>query len=154
MTRKAAQREQRPPTASRATRQRSFRLAAHVLDRLEERARQRGTTGNRLAEQLLDEALHTEEHPLIYFRSSMDGRRRPALIGTRLYVWQVIETLRSSDGSVPEAAEYLDLTPGQVQACVSYYADFTDEVDAYAEEDREFARQEHERWRREREVLA
>jgi uncharacterized protein (DUF433 family) len=136
-----------------AGRQRSFRLSERVLDLLDRRAEQEGTTGNRLAEVLLDEALHTRDHPLIHFRAGADGRRRPALLGARLYVWQVVQTVRDSDGSIEEAAEYLSLTPAQVQACVSYYADFTDEIDAYAEEERELARRERERWRREREVI-
>ena len=136
------------------TRQRSFRWSKRVLDLLDSRARSYGTTGNRLAEQLLDEALHTEAHPLIHFRPGRDGRRRPALLGTRLYVWQVISTVRASNGSVSDAAEYLDLRPAQVQACVSYYAEFQDEVDALAEQEQEFARQEQERWEREQEVLA
>ena len=69
-------------------------------------------------------------------------------------MWQVINTVRASNGSVPEAAEYLDLRPAEVRACVSYYAEFQDEVDALAKQDQEFARQEQERWEREQEVLA
>jgi uncharacterized protein (DUF433 family) len=151
VTRRPSQREAR---ARGKTRQRSFRLSDRVLELLDARAARRGTSGNRLAEELLDEALHTHEHPLIYFRMGPDGRKRPALIGTRLYLWQVIDTVRASDNSVQEAAEYLSLQPSQVQACVSYYADFTEEVDAHAEEERELARQEQERWRREKEILA
>lgn len=139
--------------ADRGTRQRSFRLPERTLELLEEQARERGESGNRLAEQLIYEGLRTGNHPLIRFRPGAGGRRRPALIGTRIYVPQVIETLRASDGSTEETADYLGLTPAQVQACVSYYADFRDEVDAYAEEEREFARREQDRWRREREVL-
>jgi hypothetical protein len=36
-------------------------------------------------------------------------------VGTRLYVRQVIETVRASSGSVSDAAEYLDLRPAQVR---------------------------------------
>jgi uncharacterized protein (DUF433 family) len=144
----------RSSKSGQTTRQKSFRWSKRVLDLLDSRAQRYGTTGNRLAEQLLDEALHTEAHPLIHFRPGRDGRRRPALLGTRLYVSQVINTIRASDGSVPEAAEYLDLRPAQVQACVSYYAEFRDEVDALANQEQEFARQEQERWEREQEVLA
>ena len=139
---------------SQPTQQKSFRWSKRVLDLLELRARRYGTTGNRLAEQLLDEALHTEGHPLIHFRAGRGGRRRPALLGTRLYVSQVINTVRASNGSVSDAAEYLDLRPAQVQACVSYYAEFQDEVDALAKQEQEFARQEQDRWEREQEVLA
>jgi uncharacterized protein (DUF433 family) len=155
MPRRASGRAARKSTAGakRATRQRSFRLPEHILELLEERARERGESGNRLAEQLIYEGLHTRNHPLIYFRQGASGDRRPALVGTRLYVWQVVETLRASDGSIDQAADYLGLTPAQVQGCVSYYADFRDEVDAYAAEELEFARREQDRWRREQEVL-
>jgi len=144
----------RQSSGQRATRQRSFRLSARVLDLLDSSAERHGTSGNRLAEELLDQALHTLHHPLIYFRPGGDARRRPSLIGTRLYVWQVIETLRASDNSIPDAAEFLGIPPAHVQACVSYYAEFQDEVDALAEEAREVARREQEQWRREAEVLA
>lgn len=137
----------------RQTRQRSFRLSVNTLDLLEQRARERRQTGNRLAERLIDEGLRTLDHPLIQFRQGASGERRPALAGSRLYVWQVVDTVRASDGSVAAAAEYLGLSRARVQACVSYYADFRDEVDAYAEEERELARREQERWRREQEVL-
>lgn len=137
----------------RPTRSRSFRLAESTLDLLDQRARECGETSNRLAEQLISEGLRTRSHPLVSFRAGFAGGRRPALTGSRLYVWQVIETVRASDGSAEEAADYLGLSADQVRACVSYYADFQGEVDAYAEEERELARREEVRWRREQEVL-
>jgi len=139
--------------AGRKARSRSFRLPERLLALLDERARELGESANRLAEQLIDEGLHTRTHPLIYFREGAAGDRRPALIGTRLYVWQVIDTLRDSDGSIAAAADYLGLNPAQAQACISFYADFRDEVDAYAAQERELTRREQERWRREQEVL-
>lgn len=139
-------------SAARATRQRSFRLSAKTLDELDELARIRNSSANSMAEQLLNEGLRTSGHPMIQFRQGGHGQRRPALLGTRLYVWQVMATVRE-EGSVEAAAEYLGLSPVQVRACISYYADFQEEVDSYAEEEREIARREEERWRREREVL-
>lgn len=140
------------PRPSKASRQRSFRLRERTLAMLDTRARESGLAGNSVAQRLLDEGLRTDQHPLIRFREGAAGGRRPALVGTRLYVWQVIDTVRVSERSVEAAAEYLGLTPARVQACVSYYAEFTDEVDAYAKEDREAAAREEGRWRREREV--
>jgi uncharacterized protein (DUF433 family) len=78
--------------------------------------------------------------PLIAFRAGASGLRCPALVGTRLYVWQVIDTLRESENSVQAAAEYLGLTEQQVRAAVDYYADFTDEVDQYRADQAEFER--------------
>src|SRR3954453_3135845 len=55
--------------------QRSFRLPAATLARLDARARERGRSTNALAARLIEEGLRTEEHPLIYFR---DGAAGPA----------------------------------------------------------------------------
>ena len=120
---------------------------------LDDRAHELSESRNSLAERLLDEGLHTERHPLIVFRTGGSGRRRPALVGTRLYVWQIIETLRGSDNSVREAADYLSLPEHHVQAAVDYYADFKDEVDEDRAEEREFERRERERWERSQRVL-
>jgi len=120
---------------------------------LEDRARELSESRNGLAERLLDEGLRTERHPLIAFREGGAGLRRPALAGTRLYVRQVIDTLRASGNSVAAAAEYLGLTDLQVRAAVAYYADFTDEVDAYRAQERELETRERERWERSERVL-
>jgi uncharacterized protein (DUF433 family) len=76
------------------------------------------------------------------------------LIGTRLYVHQVIATLRASDGNADEAADYLGIRPQQVRAALAYYADFTDEVDEDAAVTDEIEREERARWERERQALA
>lgn len=94
-----------------------------------------------------------DEHPLIQFRDGAGGRRA-ALVGTRLDVWQVIETLRNSDNSVSETADYLSIPETWVRACVRYYAEYTDEVDSFAELQRELAAREEELFRREQSVLA
>ena len=90
-------------------------------------------------------ALHTERHPLVVFRTGGAGWRRPALVGTRLYAWQVIDTVRASGNSVPEAAAYLGLPAHHVQAAVDYYAEFTGEVDRYRIEERELEHRERQR---------
>src|SRR5947207_14551632 len=100
--------------------QRSFRLSRRTIDLLDDRALQLSESRTSLAERLLDEALHTDRHPLIHFRLGASGMRRPALVGTRLYVWQVVDTVRASDGSVPDAASYLGLTELQVRAAIDY----------------------------------
>jgi uncharacterized protein (DUF433 family) len=106
-----------------------------------------------LVQQYLDEGLKMDDYPMIVFRSSPLGRRA-MLEGTRLTIAQVVETVRNSDGSVDEAADYLQLPIHQVRACVRYYADNRDEVDAYAAR----VDQESERlrlaWEREQSVLA
>jgi uncharacterized protein (DUF433 family) len=140
-------------TAGAASVQRSFRFAAATMRLLDERAGELLESRNGLAQRLLEEGLHTDRHPLVYFRAGGSGQRSPALVGTRLYVWQVLGTLRASEGSVPEAAAYLGLSERQVQAAVDYYADFTAEVDAQQAREREFERRERERFERAQRVL-
>lgn len=134
-------------------RPRSFRLADSVLAALEERARESGESANALAERYLDEGLRREDHPLIVFREGAAGRR-PALVGTRLDVAQVVDTLRESDNSVEATAEYLDIPPQLVRAAVRYYAEFPHEIDEWREKTRALAEREEEAWRREQAVLA
>ena len=146
---------QKAPRGTRtgASVQRSFRLSSETIGLLDDRARERAESRNSLAERLLHEGLRTERHPLIVFREGASGLRRPALVGTRLYVWQIVETVRESDNAVAAAAEYLGLPDHHVRAAVDYYADFTDEVDRYREEQRAFEQRERERWERSQRVL-
>ncbi len=124
-----------------------------MLASLQERARDRDESANALAERYLDEGLRRDEHPLIGFREGPAGRRA-ALVGTRLDVSQVIETLRESDNSVGAAAEYLGIPEQHVRAAVRYYADFRDEIDEWRERLRAIAEREEEAWRREQAILA
>jgi uncharacterized protein (DUF433 family) len=143
----------REDETSGASVQRSFRFSKGTMKLLDDLASERSESRNSLAERLLDEGLHTERHPLIVFRTGGAGRRRPALVGSRLYVWQILDTVRESGNSVSAAAEYLGLPEHYVQAAIDYYADFTDEVDRYRAEEREFEQRERERWERSQRVL-
>jgi len=135
------------------SRPRSFRFPDSLLSSLQTRARERGESANSLAERYLVEGLRREDHPLIGFRDGAAGRRA-ALVGTRLDVSQVMDTLRESANSVDATAEYLDLPEQYVRAAVRYYADFRDEVDEWRERMRAIAEREEEAWRREQAVLA
>jgi uncharacterized protein (DUF433 family) len=132
----------------------AFRLRSGTVEHLRRRARELGESQTALVERYVEEGLRTDEHPLIYFRTGANGRRRPALVGTRLDVWQAIETIRQNDNSVQEAADYLGLPVEKVRAAVRYYADHQDEVDDWAAGARAIAEREEERWRREQELLA
>ncbi len=135
------------------TTHRSFRLSARTLELLDQRAAARGLTRNALADQLLGEAVRTDDHPLIRFRTGGSGRRRPALIGTRLYVHDVITTVRGEHGSVEAAADYLGLDVGSVRAAIAYYADFPAELEADLEVAAVVAREERARWDRQQQAL-
>jgi uncharacterized protein (DUF433 family) len=135
------------------SRPRSFRLSDTVLASLQGRARERGESANALAERYLEEGLRRDVHPLITFREGAAGRRA-AVVGTRLDVSQVIDTLRNSENSISGTAEYLDLSEQQVRAAVQYYAEFQDEVDEWRDRMRAIAEREEDAWRREQAVLA
>lgn len=134
--------------------QRSFRLSQRTLDLLDAMAKALGDTRNALADRLLSEAIRTEAHPLIRFQPGALGRRRAAVVGTRLYVYQVISSLRANGGDVAETADYLSLRAHQVQAALVYYADFADEVDQDAAATEELEREERARWERQQRAIA
>lgn len=133
--------------------QRSFRLSSRTLELLEQRAVARDLSRNALADQLLGEAVRTDSHPLIRFRAGASGRRRAALVGTRLDVHDVIDTLRGEDGSIEAAADYLGVDARLVRAALAYYADFADEVDQDREAAAAVAREERARWDRQQQAL-
>lgn len=82
---------------------------------------------------------------MVWFRSSADGVRMAAVVGRRIYIWQVVDALRQLDGVVGAVADDFQLSELQVRAAVDYYAEFGDEIDADAERSRQFARRERER---------
>jgi len=87
------------------------------------------------------------EHPLIAFRDGAAGRR-PALLGTRLDVADVIDTLRQNDHSVEGTAAYLDQPVDHIEACLRYHADHRAEIDGWIERSQAIAEREEKRWRR------
>jgi uncharacterized protein (DUF433 family) len=133
--------------------QRSFRLSARTMALLSERAAETSESRNALAERLIHEGLRMERHPLVRFRAGASGLRRPALAGTRLDIWQVVETVRAEGGDVAAAAEYFGVPEHWVRAAVDYYADFTEEIDAYRAEEVAFAERERRRSERAQRVL-
>jgi hypothetical protein len=136
-----------------ASEQRSFRLSSETLALLDRAAERAGESRNALVDRLLGEALRLERHPLFRFREGASGRRQPLLVGTRLYVHQVIGTVKACGGDVDDAATYLDIPPRLVRAAVDYYAEFSDEVDADADLARRVEEEERARWERQQRAL-
>jgi uncharacterized protein (DUF433 family) len=131
----------------------SFRFDPITVRRLKGHAADTGAGQTALAERYIDEGIRQDEHPLIYFREGAAGRR-PALLGSRLDVAEAITTIRQNDGSVEEAASYLEIPVEQLEAAARYYGEYTDEVDELIERSRATGERERERWRRGREALA
>lgn len=131
----------------------SARLRSQTLAHLRRRADRVGEPQTALVDRYIEEGLRMDEHPLIYFRDGAAGRR-PALIGTRLDVWQVIETIRQNESSVAAAADYLGIPTSHVEACVGYYAEYQDEIDEWAAREHEEAERAEISWRRRQEIFS
>lgn len=131
----------------------SFRFSRRTVERLKRRSDQVGAPQAALAERYIEEGMRVDEHPGIYFRDGGSGRR-PAVLGTRLDVAQVVETLRQNENSIAKTAEYLDISAAQVEAAVRYYAAYREEVDDWIEQSRAIAERERDLWRRQQDALA
>lgn len=131
----------------------AFRFHRETVAHLKRRALETRAPQTTLAERYIEEGLRHDEHPLIYFREGAAGRR-PALLGTRLDVADVIATIRQNGNSIEETAGYLEIPAEHVEACVRYYADYKDEVDTWIERSEALAQRERERWERRRQALA
>ncbi|MGO9249622.1 MAG: hypothetical protein ACLP7W_13720 [Solirubrobacteraceae bacterium] len=131
----------------------AFRFDPITVARLKQRAQETHAPQTTLAERYIEEGLRHDEHPLIYFRDGAAGRR-PALLGTRLDVAQVITTIRQNQNSLKETSDYLEIPLEQVDACLRYYADYKDEIDAWIDQARTIAERERERWQRRQQALA
>jgi uncharacterized protein (DUF433 family) len=131
----------------------SFRVRVETAARLEQHAKEVGHTQTALVERYVEEGLRMDSHPLIHFRDGSGGRRA-ALLGTRLDVWQVIETVHQNERSVEDAADYLGIPVDHVRACLRYCADFQDEINEWTARARAIEEREEANWRRQQEILA
>lgn len=126
---------------------RSFRLPAEMAARLDQGAAASGVTRTALAERLLDEGLRRIRHPRIDFVDGPAGRR-PFVLGTGLDVWEIVATIRASNDSLEEAADYLQVPLAIVEAAARYHAEFADEIDRWIEANEAMADREERLYRR------
>jgi uncharacterized protein (DUF433 family) len=108
----------------------SLRLADATIKRLGMRARHAHVPPRTLAQRYVEEGLRMDEHPLVRFADGPAGRRA-RLVGTGKDVWEVIATVRDNNSDLDETADYLQVPLGVVQAAVSYYGAYTDEIDQW-----------------------
>lgn len=106
----------------------TLRLAPGIRQRLTEWARRAGLPERSLAQRYVEEGLRHDAHPLIQFLDGPSGRRA-SLVGRGLDVWEAVATIRDNHGSIREAAEYLEVPAGLVEAAVAYYGEYRDEID-------------------------
>jgi uncharacterized protein (DUF433 family) len=73
-----------------------------------------------------------DEHPNIHFVDGALGRR-PAVLGSGLDAWEIVEVAKDNSGSVADTASYLELDPRLVQTALRYYGANRDEIDDWIE---------------------
>ena len=113
----------------------TLRLQTGAGDRLRRVARRSGVAPRTLAQRFVDEGLRQADHPLVRFVDGPSGRRA-ALVGRGLDVWEVIATVRDNKNDLAETAAYLGIPVGLVEAAVSYYGEYSDEIDEQLKQDR------------------
>jgi uncharacterized protein (DUF433 family) len=126
---------------------------ATTTERLKRRARSTGVKPSPLASRYVEEGLRQDDHPCVRFVNGPSGRRA-AIIGTGLDVWEVIATVRDNENDVAEAAAYLSVPTRVVEAAVTYYGEFRDEIDGEIATNREAAERAHAAWRAGQRALA
>jgi uncharacterized protein (DUF433 family) len=110
----------------------SVRLNDATTARLGRRARWVHLAPRTLAQRYIEEGLRMDEHPLIRFAEGPAGRRA-RLVGTGKDVWELITTVRDNGGDAAEAARYLEIPLALVQAAITYYGAYREEIDRWIE---------------------
>src|SRR5260370_15504799 len=108
------------------------RLDGGTIARLDKDARRVHLAPRTLAQRYVEEGLRMDEHPLIRFAEGPAGRRA-RLVGTGKDVWEAIAAVRDNDADAAETAPYLEIPLGLVQAAITYYRAYTDEIDQWME---------------------
>ncbi len=123
----------------------SLRFSSETIERLGSRARRARLPARTLAQRYVEEGLRMDEHPLVRFVEGPAGRRA-RLVGTGKDVWEVIATVRDNDGDIKEAARYLELSLGLVQAAVAFYGAYPVEIDEWIDLNEQEAAQANDAW--------
>jgi hypothetical protein len=111
----------------------SIRFAPSLLARLRQRANaMTGASVAGLAQRLIDEGLRMADHPGVIFKDGPSGRRAALAYGPD--VWEVIKFLREVDergpAAIDAAAEVFAVDTSRIGTVVSYYGDYSGEIDA------------------------
>jgi hypothetical protein len=135
----------------------SIRFTPSLLARLRQRAiATPGASAAGLAQRLIDEGLRMADHPGVIFKDGPSGRRAALIYGPD--IWEVTKFLREVDergpAAIDAAAEVFAVEASRIAAAISYYGDYSEEVDAeIAEADEASARAEA-AWRVQQQLIA
>jgi hypothetical protein len=135
----------------------SIRFSPSLLARLRHRAH--AITGGSvagLAQRLIDEGLRMADHPGVIFKDGPSGRRAALAYGPD--VWEVIKFLREVDergpAAIDAAAEVFAVDASRISTAVSYYTDYTDEIDTEIAEADEASVRAEAAWRVQQQLIA
>ena len=123
----------------------SVRLNDATIARLGKHAKRVHLAPRTLAQRYVEEGLRMDDHPLIRFVDGPAGRRA-RLVGTGKDVWEVIAAVRENSGDAVETARYLEIPLGLVQAAITYYGAYRDEIDQWIEANEQEAAEAHAAW--------
>ena len=123
----------------------SVRLNDTTIARLGKHAKRVHLAPRTLAQRYVEEGLRMDEHPLIRFVDGPAGRRA-RIMGTGKDVWEVIAAVRENSGDAVETARYLEMPLGLVQAAITYYGAYRDEIDQWIEANEQEAAEAHAAW--------
>lgn len=123
----------------------SVRLNDATVARLGKHAQRVHLAPRTLLQRYVEEGLRMDEHPLIRFAEGPAGRCA-RLAGTGKDVWEVIATVRDNGGDAAETARYLEIPLGLVQAAITYYGAYRDEIDQWIEANEQEMAETHAAW--------
>ena len=135
----------------------SIRFAPSLLARLRQRANaMTGASAAGLAQRLIDEGLRMADHPGVIFKDGPSGRRAALAYGPD--VWEVIKFLREVDergpAAIDAAAEVFAVDTSRISTVISYYGDYSDEIDAEIAEADEASAHAEAAWRVQQHLIA
>jgi hypothetical protein len=135
----------------------SIRFDPGLLARLRRRAQSvTGSSASALAQRLIDEGLRMADHPGVIFKDGPSGRRAALAFGPD--IWEIIKFLREVDERGPAAldaaAEVFATDAARIATAVSYYGDYSDEIDAEIDAADEASVRAEEAWRIQQHLIA
>ena len=135
----------------------SIRFTPSLLARLRQRARAvPGASAAGLAQRLIDEGLRMADHPGVIFKDGPSGRRAALAYGPD--VWEVVKFLREIDergpAAIDAAAEVFAVDTSRISTAISYYGDYSDEIDAEITEAEEASARAEAAWRVQQRLIA
>ena len=114
--------------------QKSLRIPRETIDEIEKIASETGREFSSIAKDLLAEAVKMRRCPGIVFVNGVRGRKAK-IAGTGLDVWEIIATYISVNNKFPRLRKaYHWLSDQQLQAAISYYTAYRDEIDRLIEQ--------------------